>query len=87
MELNYSSADLYCRLGLTKDADLAAIKKAYRQLAIRLHPDKAGGSEEQFKLVAEAYAILSDAERGGSMMLPAGGPGRPGLGWYDGGGL
>ena len=63
MELNYSSADLYCRLGLTKDADLAAIKKAYRQLAIRLHPDKAGGSEEQFKLVAEAYAILSDAEK------------------------
>ena len=54
--------DLYQRLGLEHDADEGKIKKAYRMLALKKHPDK-GGDPEEFKLIAEAYAILSDPEK------------------------
>lgn len=53
-------------LGVARDADTAAIKKAYRKLAIKHHPDKNPGdkpSEEKFKEAAEAYAVLCDPER------------------------
>jgi len=59
-------ADYYDILGLSRDADLAAIKKAYRRAALTHHPDKNRGdkaAEEQFKLAAEAYAVLSDPEQ------------------------
>lgn len=54
--------DYYEVLGLARDADLDAIKKAYRRLAIQLHPDrnKAPDAEEKFKELSEAYAVLSD---------------------------
>jgi molecular chaperone DnaJ len=55
--------DYYQALGVTKDADAAAIKKAYRKLARELHPDKNPGdakSEARFKEVSEAYDVLSD---------------------------
>jgi molecular chaperone DnaJ len=55
--------DFYKVLGVPKDADAAAIKKAYRKLARTLHPDHNPGdakSEERFKEVGEAYAVLSD---------------------------
>jgi molecular chaperone DnaJ len=61
-----SDRDFYEILGLTRDADLAAIKKAYRQAALRDHPDKNPGdkeAEERFKEAAEAYAVLSDPEK------------------------
>ena len=45
-------------LGINKDATESEIKKAYRKLAIKNHPDK-GGDAEQFKQVAEAYEILT----------------------------
>ena len=54
--------DLYERLGLTKDADAKQIKKAYRKIALKSHPDK-GGDAEEFKLYAEAYAVLSDPDK------------------------
>jgi len=54
--------DLYKRLGVAKDASDADIKKAYRKLALTHHPDK-GGDPETFKGLAEAYAVLSDAEK------------------------
>ena len=54
--------DLYERLGLTKDADANQIKKAYRKIALKSHPDK-GGDAEEFKLYAEAYAVLSDPDK------------------------
>ena len=54
--------DLYKRLGVAKDASDADIKKAYRKLALTHHPDK-GGDPEMFKGLAEAYAVLSDAEK------------------------
>jgi hypothetical protein len=54
--------DYYERLGVPKDADAGAIKKAYRNLALKHHPDK-GGDPEVFKQYAEAYAVLSDKEK------------------------
>jgi molecular chaperone DnaJ len=56
--------DYYASLGVTKDADAGAIKKAYRKLAVKLHPDKNPGdavAEAKFKEVSEAYDVLSDA--------------------------
>lgn len=58
--------DYYEVLGVDRDAELSAIKKAYRRLALRYHPDKNPGdhqAEERFKEAAEAYAVLSDAEK------------------------
>ena len=58
--------DFYATLGVPKNADAAAIKKAYRKLARTLHPDHNPGdasAEAKFKDVGEAYAVLSDAEQ------------------------
>ena len=58
--------DYYEVLGVSRDADDAAIKKAYRQLAKKYHPDTNPGDKEaeaKFKEASEAYAVLSDAEK------------------------
>ena len=58
--------DYYEVLGVGREADAASLKKAYRQLAMKLHPDKNPGNaeaEESFKEAAEAYEILSDNEK------------------------
>lgn len=58
--------DYYEVLGVDKSADDAAIKRAYRALAKKYHPDTNPGDKEaeaKFKEASEAYAILSDAER------------------------
>lgn len=57
--------DYYEILGLDKGADKAAIKKAYRKLALKYHPDKnkAKDAEEKFKEINEAYQILSDEKK------------------------
>ena len=58
--------DYYEVLGVSKDADDATIKKAYRQLAKKYHPDMNPGdkeAEEKFKEAAEAYEVLSDPEK------------------------
>ena len=58
--------DFYASLGVAKDADAAAIKKAYRKLARQYHPDQNAGdakSEARFKEIGEAYAVLSDPEQ------------------------
>ena len=58
--------DYYEVLGVSKDADDAAIKKAYRQLAKKYHPDINPGDKEaeaKFKEASEAYAVLSDADK------------------------
>lgn len=58
--------DYYAVLGVDKGADATAIKKAYRKLAIKYHPDKNPDNkeaEEKFKEAAEAYEVLSDAQK------------------------
>ena len=57
--------DYYQILGLGRDASEEAIKKAYRRLARKYHPDvsKESGAEEHFKEVSEAYEVLRDAEK------------------------
>lgn len=58
--------DLYDLLGVARDADVADIKRAYRRLARRLHPDINPGDRAaalRFQAIVEAYEILSDAER------------------------
>ena len=56
------SDDLYARLNVPRDADAETIKKAYRKMAVTVHPDK-GGDEEEFKKIQEAYAVLSDEQK------------------------
>ncbi|MDT0212892.1 DnaJ C-terminal domain-containing protein [Rothia sp. ARF10] len=87
--------DFYAILGVPKDADAGAIKKAYRKLARTHHPDKNPGdaaAEQKFKDIGEAHAVLSDPKqreeydavrqmaRGGARFT-AGGPG--GNGGFD----
>jgi curved DNA-binding protein len=57
--------DYYAALGVPRDADAEAIKKAYRKLARQHHPDvsRDAGAEARFKDVAEAYATLKDPDK------------------------
>lgn len=55
--------DYYNILGVARTATGGEIKRAYRKLAHQHHPDKAGGDEEKFKEVNEAYQVLSDAKK------------------------
>jgi molecular chaperone DnaJ len=88
---DYIEKDYYQALGVAKDADAAAIKKAYRKLARQLHPDKNPGdanAEAKFKEASEAYDVLSDEtkrrEYDEARSLFAGGGFRPG--GFPGGG-
>lgn len=85
--------DYYSVLGVDKKASEDDIKKAFRKLAHKHHPDK-GGSDEKFKEITEAYSVLSDAKKrreydaygqsfpGSTSSRQAGGQGNP-FGGFD----
>jgi len=84
--------DCYDVLGVPKSASKDDIKKAYRKLALKFHPDKTKGdkaSEEKFKEASEAYHILSDDKRKanydqfGHAAFEGGGGGGQGFGGFD----
>ena len=54
--------DYYKVLGVNESSSQDDIKKAYRKLSLKHHPDR-GGDEEQFKKINEAYSILGDVEK------------------------
>lgn len=85
--------DYYELLGISKDADETQIKKAYRKLAMKYHPDKNPGdklAEEKFKEINEAYEILSNPEKRklydqyGHSAFTQGGAGPTGYGSFQG---
>ncbi len=81
--------DYYEVLGLSKNASEADIKKAYRQMAIKFHPDKNPGdpkAEEKFKEAAEAYEMLSEPNKK-ARYDQYGHAGTSGQGGYGGGGM
>lgn len=82
--------DYYNLLGVEKGASAAEIKKAYRKMAHKYHPDKEGGDEDKFKKINEAYQVLSDDNKrqmydqfGAAGVNGAAGGGPGGMSWED----
>jgi len=75
-------------LGVQKTASDEDIKKAFRKLAHKYHPDKGGGDDKKFKEISEAYAVLSDKKRRAEYdrfgaYQPGGAQGGQGFGGFD----
>ncbi|RJQ30595.1 molecular chaperone DnaJ [Candidatus Parcubacteria bacterium] len=86
--------DYYDILGVPRNATKDDIKKAYRKLAHKYHPDKNSGDDKRFKEISEAYEILYDDKKrveydtyGRNFNGSAGGPGFDGFGGFDFGGF
>lgn len=80
--------DYYSVLGVDKKASKDDIKKAFRKLAHKYHPDKGGSDEQKFKEITEAYAVLSDDKKrreydAYGQSFPGGAPGAGGFGGFD----
>jgi len=91
-----AKADYYELLGVSREASADEIKKAYRKMAVKYHPDKNPGdakAEETFKQISEAYEVLKDADKRAAYdryghAAFEGGAGRSGGGGgYGGGGF
>ncbi len=81
--------DYYKILGLERGASKDEVKKAFRKMAAKYHPDKKTGDEEKYKEVTEAYAVLGDDKKKaeydtyGHSFAGAGGAGGQGFGGFD----
>ncbi|MEY2665059.1 MAG: hypothetical protein RLZZ480_164 [Candidatus Parcubacteria bacterium] len=81
--------DYYSILGLEKGASKDEVKKAFRKMAAKYHPDKQTGDEEKYKEVTEAYAVLGDDKKKaeydtyGHAFNNGGGGGFGGFNWQD----
>ena len=91
-----TNTEFYDRLGVSKDASQAEIKKAYRKMSKKYHPDinKEPGAEEKYKEIQEAYETLGDEQKRAAydQYGPAGanggfGGGAGGFGGFDGAGF
>ncbi len=91
-----NNTEFYDRLGVSKDASQDEIKKAYRKMSKKYHPDinKEAGAEQKYKDVQEAYETLSDSQKraaydqyGSAGAQGQGGFGGGGFGGFDGGGF
>lgn len=84
------SEDYYKILGVDKKSSKDDIKKAFRKMAHKYHPDKKGGDEAMFKKASEAYAVLSDEKKKaeydayGRVFNGGGGGAAQGFGGFDG---
>lgn len=63
MNPEWSGKRYYEDLGVEKTASAEEIKKAYRKLSLKYHPDKPNGDQEKFKKINEAYQVLSDTNK------------------------
>ncbi len=79
--------DYYSILGLEKGASKDEVKKAFRKMAAKYHPDKKGGDEDKYKEITEAYAVLGDDKRKAEYDTYGhafnGGGGGGGFNWQD----
>ncbi len=87
---NYMAKDYYETLGLQKGASKDEVKKAFRKLASKYHPDKKTGDEAKFKEISEAYAVLGDEKKkaeydtyGHAYQGAGGGAGAGGFGGFN----
>ncbi len=80
-----ANKDYYSILGVSKDASQDDIKKAFRKLAHKHHPDKQGGNEAKFKEANEAYGTLSDPEKRKRYDQYGSADGPAGFGGFNGG--
>ena len=85
--------DYYQILGIEKSASKDEVKKAFRKLATKYHPDKKTGDEAKFKEISEAYSVLSDDKKRaeydayGRSFSGASGAGQGGFGGFNWGGF
>lgn len=74
--------DYYATLGLQRNASDAEIKKAYRSLAMKYHPDR-GGDEKRFKEISQAYDFLSDPQKKSIIDMGGDPNAQPGMGGFN----
>ncbi|XP_013381039.1 translocation protein SEC63 homolog [Lingula anatina] len=77
LELDHVEYDPFVELEIDREASQGEIKKAYRKLSLKYHPDKEGGDPHKFMRIAKAYAALTDEESRNNWMLH-GNPDGPG---------
>lgn len=84
-----NNTEFYDRLGVSKDASQDEIKKAYRRMSKKYHPDinKETGAEEKYKEVQEAYETLSDTQKRAAYDQYGAAGANGGFGGFDGGGF